>query len=166
MTFRRALIVLLFSTLTVGGGLLIGCASTSAPSGSQGKGAGKYDTVFPSAETGRLIEQAFQSVRMVNSVAYYREYTFGAVDAVRPEDLSVMDLEAGSLEPVFYRDTASGTGIALTAGEDRLALLTSAHVVHFADTILALYEPGPDGEANVRMAAVKERQVIFLPGVE
>ncbi len=166
MSYRQALIVTVFSSLTISGGLLGGCASSSARSGAKGEAKGSYDTAFPSAETGQLIEQAFRSVRRVNSVAYYREHTFGPIDAVRPEDLSVMDLEAGSLEPVYFRDTASGTGIALPAGEDHVAVLTSAHVVHFADTILTLYEPVSDYEARVRTVAIKERQVIYLPDVE
>ncbi len=166
MTSRRPLIGISLAILTLSSGLAAGCASSSIPEYDRGAGTDKYDTVFPSRETGDLIEQAFRSVRMVNSVAYYAEYTFRPVDAVRPSDLSVMDLKARSLEPDFFRDTSSGTGIVLRAGEDRLALLTSAHVVHFADTILTLYEPGPDGEASVRTAAIKERQVTYLPDVE
>ena len=143
-----------------------GCASSADPGPARSSADGKYDTAFPDGEVGHAIEEAFRSVRMINCIAYYKEYTFRRADAVDAGDLPAMDLLASSLESQYYRDTASGTAVSLPAGSGWLALLTSAHVVHFPDTILTFFAADPESSQYVRSVAIRERQVTYIPDVE
>jgi hypothetical protein len=100
---------------------------------------------------------------MINSIAYYRSYTFRPEERIRPSDITADLLLRRGPESVIVSSQASGTATVIHAENRRVVLLTCAHVVGFPDTSLA-FHAGPDHRSTgfLRALAVKEKQTNYV----
>ena len=124
---------------------------------------GKYDSEFPYRGCSEQLQQIGESVKMINSIAYYRTYTFGPAERIRPSDVTPALLEASRAHSVMSSSQASGTATIITGGNRRVVLLTCAHVVGFPDTITAFYI-GADHRATefIHTMSFKEKQTNYV----
>jgi len=97
-------------------------------------------------------------------VAFYREFRFpvGAVYDVR--DVSEGQAENRATDTGMYHRTASGTAIVIHRTPSQVALVTSAHVVAFPDTVVS-YHISPENDRSIRSLSVKVRQANYVPDV-
>ena len=131
---------------------------------------GKYDTAFPQIEAADRFEDILRSVRMINCVAYYVHFSFDPESHITPDDLDDEKLKDKATSVDFFQETASGTATVIHFQDGKLALLTSAHIVHFPDTLVFYVEGDEDDDAprRVQSIAVKENQqnyIADIPGV-
>jgi len=109
---------------------------------------------------------ALPSIRMLSSIGFYRQADFSSPD-IWPVDRPITDRIWRVADTVTtFSQSVVGTGTVLQYSLNRIALLTSAHVVTFDDTLTTYYLR--DGEpVGVRTFAVKIRQrnyVADIPG--
>ena len=125
---------------------------------------GRYDTPFSYVGADDVFDRAFSAIHFLNSVAFYSEHTFPAAADVKAEDVSREGLEELAAEHRMYHRTASGTATVVYRTAGRIALVTSAHVVAFPDTVVSYY-PDDVGQSIVRTVSVKVRQSNYVPDV-
>lgn len=125
-----------------------------------------YSTAFPGPGQEDNLSSALPSIRMLSSVGYYRQANFSAPDGW-PADRPVTDRIWRSADTVStFSQSVVGTGTILQASRNRIALLTSAHVVTFDDTLTTYYIEDGD-PVGIRTFAVRIRQrnyVADIPG--
>jgi hypothetical protein len=124
---------------------------------------GKYDSEFPYRGCSAQLEEISESVKMVNSIAYYRTFIFSREEKIRAKALTPGLLASRVKESVIATSQASGTATIIHAENRRVVLLTCAHVVGYPDTVIA-YHMTPDHRPSefVRSVAIKERQTTYV----
>ena len=144
---------------------VFGCstAQTTAPVQDED---GKYSTSFPGPGRTASLDPALLSVRMISSVGFYRQADFSSAFGW-PADRPITDRIWKDADTVTtFTESVVGTGTVLQFSRSRLALVTSAHVVTFADTVTTYYRD-ERGEIGVRSFAVMVKQrnyVADIPG--
>ena len=124
---------------------------------------GRYDTEFPYRGCSKQLEEISEAVKMISTVAYYRTYTFSEKDHFRLSDITRALLEARAGESVFVNKSMSGSATILSYRNRCVLLMTCAHVVAFADTLVSYYTGADRHPTNiVRSFALKERQMNFV----
>ena len=70
---------------------------------------GKYDMAFPQIEAAAQFEDILSSIRMINSVAYYKHLLFARQSGLTQADLNNEKIEEKATNIEYFQDTASGT---------------------------------------------------------
>ena len=124
---------------------------------------GKYDSEFPYRGCSAQLEEIGESVKMINSIAYYRTYAFEASERIRPEAVTRELLGSLRAPPVVSSSQTSGTATIITCDNRRVVLLTCAHVVGFPDTITS-FHIGADHRPTgyVHTISFKEKQTNYI----
>ncbi len=122
---------------------------------------GRYDSEFPTQPVSRYLAQITVSVLRLNSVAYYKTYSFGQHERVTTTGLAPGVLEAHESTSMYSSNTTSGTATVIASEGRRIALLTCAHVVSFPDTIYG-YQYGPDHRPTAYLASVSVQKRLAL----
>lgn len=124
---------------------------------------GQYDSEFPYRGCSKQLEEISQSVKRVSVMANYKSYYFEREDSVQLSNITKGFLELHDAAVTFQSQTVAGTSTIIYNENNRIALLTCAHVVDFADTISTRYS-GPDfrPSAFLRSISFKTNQLMFL----
>jgi len=119
---------------------------------------GKYDSEFPYRHGSKQLEEILESVKMINSIAYYSGYNFAESDRIT----EINDETIKKATHIFYfNETAAGTATIVYNYRDHLALLTCEHIVSFPDTVIAYYH----NSNRIRSVAVLRRQSNYVNGI-
>lgn len=125
---------------------------------------GRYDTPLSDVAADDVFKRAFSAIHFLNSVAFYRVLAFPEEANIQPSDVMGRDAETLAESVEMHHRTASGTATVVHRTSDRIALVTSAHVVAFPDTALSFYEH-EDGRRSLRSLSIKVRQNNYVPDV-
>lgn len=118
---------------------------------------GNYSTFnFPKSSI--QISTIFNSVKFINSIAFYKIY-FLAIDS-KIKNINPNVLKASSVETSYDSKTASGTASIIYNDNSKLALLTCAHIIDFSDTLYS-YKKIDDIE-YIESIAIKQRQQNYI----
>ncbi len=125
---------------------------------------GKYDSEFPYNNSSQQLEQISKSIKLLNSVAFYTGYVFGPDTKFSKPDLKNMDFEKHAIEKVYFNRTSSGTATLIYSDQDKIGLLSVAHIVNYPDTIVS-YFVNSDGSFSkyIQSISIKSRQSNFAP---
>lgn len=126
---------------------------------------GKYDSEFPYRGCSAQLEEIGESVKLINTIAYYRTFSFGPAEQIRPADLGGELLRARLRESTVISSQAAGTATVISSEGRRVVLVTCAHVIGFPDTVMT-YRIGPDHRSTgfLRSLAIKEKQTMYIAG--
>jgi|WetSurMetagenome_2_1015567.scaffolds.fasta_scaffold11713_5 hypothetical protein len=151
--------ILKWSILSLSMLLSLSCSSTSYREVYPLLADGKYDSEFPYRGCSAQLEKISESVRMISCIAYYRNSVFPLEARVRSSDLRDPLLREKAVKEVFLNRTSSGSATIIYLENNRIALLTCAHVVNFLDTIITYYRTENGNETEfIQSLAVKDRQ--------
>lgn len=100
---------------------------------------GKYDSEFPFYNASDELEKISKSIKLINSLAFYRRYHFPLASKIRFAELKKLDLQSTASYTETFNKSASGTAAIVSKGFNSVMLLTSAHIIDFADTIFSYY---------------------------
>lgn len=124
---------------------------------------GKYDIAFPYGGDRKALQSLLESIRLLNASVYYETFTFPLEDQIKKKDVRPDLLKRSSYPKSIYNDFSVGTATIIYYRENRIAVLTCAHVVDFADTLFTYYEIGKTLEENiVATVAIKKRQSNYV----
>lgn len=119
---------------------------------------GKYDSEFPYRHGSKQLEEILESVKMINSIAYYVGYNFSHASQIT----EINDESLDKADHVFYfNETAAGTATIIYSYEDYLALLTCNHIISFPDTVVTYFE----NSNRIRSVAFLRRQSNYVNGI-
>lgn len=125
---------------------------------------GKYDSEFPYRNSSTQLEEISNSIKLINSIAFYESYVFDEKSKIRASDIRKINFGKEAVEKVFFNRSASGTATIILEDQGAVALLTVSHIVSFPDTILSFFV-NPDGSLStfVQSISVKSRQTNYVP---
>ena len=157
--YRMKILASLFASL-----LFISCSSSIYDNIYPTLSDGKYDSEFPYRNSSTQLEEISNSVRLINSIAFYTGYVFPEGSRHLRRELASMDFKKKATQEVYFNRTASGTATVIDVSNGAVVLLTVAHVVSFPDTIYS-YFINSDGTSSlfVQSISVKTRQTNYIP---
>jgi len=105
---------------------------------------GRYDVGFPINGSSDVFDDISKSIKLVNSIAFYKKYSFPPNSRIKLEDInSKLSLNYQPIVSTFNK-SASGTATILSVSGNKVLLLTCAHILSFPDTMISYfsYESG------------------------
>lgn len=123
----------------------------------------KYDSEFPNRNSSPQLDEISNSVKLINSIAFYTSYLFTENDKIRASGIHALKFEKVAYEKIFFNRTASGTATLISKDQGQVALLTVAHVVAFPDTIISFFV-NEDGSLSsyVQSISIKSKQTNYV----
>lgn len=125
---------------------------------------GKYDSEFPYNNSSQQLEKVSHSIRLLNSIAFYTGYVFDPSKKITISDIRKTDFEKNAIEKVLFNRSSSGTATIIYADQEKLGLLSVAHIVNFPDTLIS-YFINPDGSFSnyIQSISIKSNQSNYAP---
>lgn len=124
---------------------------------------GEYDSEFPYKSSSNQLEEISRSVKLLNTLAFYKSHIFDTVTYLKAADLTkdIIDYKASKI--TFFNNTASGTATIIYARNREIALLTCAHIIDYPDTLISYFKSKNGANTEyVQSFSVKERQSIYV----
>jgi hypothetical protein len=126
---------------------------------------GKYDSEFPYKGVSDELKEISSTVQRIHSSVFYKTYTFDENSNLTSEDLKNTNLRSVAISEGYADQSNSGTGTVIYFNEGKVGILTCAHVVEFADTIISYFS---DSEGSftkyIQVIFIKESQSIYAAG--
>ncbi|MFA3782190.1 serine protease [Melioribacteraceae bacterium 4301-Me] len=125
---------------------------------------GKYDSEFPDRNCSQQLEEISNTIRLINSIAFYVSYVMDDSSKFVLENIKSVNLEKTAVQQITFNRTASGTATIIYADQNKVAVLTVAHIVNFPDTIFS-YFIKPDGYVTpyIESVSIKTKQTNYIP---
>ncbi len=144
--------------------VLAGCAGTAGKPSKVATGEPSVSD-FPLYNTSKLLEKILPSVVHLNVLAFYQVYEFNAESKVSRRDVRRRTFEQKAASKSYIHRPASGTATAIYNDDQKLALITCAHIVAFPDTVLQyFYDENGARTLFLQRIWVKRKQENFLVG--
>lgn len=123
---------------------------------------GQYDTGPPVHGASSALDKISQSIYRLNVIAFYASYTFN-----RSAHITLEKFKKGNVDDYAASHTVSdqsvlGTANVVYADNDKVALLTCAHVVNFPDTAITYF---PDSSGIISNISIKIKQKNYVVGL-
>ncbi len=120
---------------------------------------GKYDSEFPYRSSSQQLEEIGNTVKLLSVIAFYKSYIIPETDNLTHRNLPARNFKDLAVEQIYYNSSVSGTATVILHSNQRVGLITCAHVVDFPDTIFSYYD-----KANtvIQSVAVKDRQINYV----
>lgn len=124
---------------------------------------GKYDMEFPYWNCSEELKRIGETIKMINSIAYYKAYIFDAGSKVRRHQINGKFIKKNASNLIYYNNSTSGTATIILHKNNHVGLLTCAHIVDFPDTLIRYFttEDGVPG-FYIQSVAIKERQSNYV----
>lgn len=124
---------------------------------------GKYDTEFPYKTCSKQIGEIARSVKKLHCIAEYKTYVFPVEMEVTEDIIDRRLLKEDLVVKKFDSESVIGTATVIYYDENKIGLLTSAHVLNYPDTIIGYFEGFvKDGKQIVQSFSVKTRQLNYV----
>jgi len=125
---------------------------------------GKYDSEFPYRSCSTQLEEISNSIKLINSIAFYTGYIFDEKSKITVKDVHLINYETTAIKEIIFNRTASCSATIIHDTDGLIGLLSVAHVVSFPDTILS-YFSNPDGTSSeyIQSISIKTRQTNYVP---
>ncbi|HOV98900.1 MAG TPA: serine protease [Bacteroidota bacterium] len=127
---------------------------------------GKYDSEFPYRDCSAQLAEISSSVKMISSVAYYRNYLFPLESKVTLQKLQSDDAKRFATKEIILNRSSSGTATVLFSSQTNVLLLTCAHVISFPETLITYYlNDAQQSTPYIHTISYKERQSNYVAGI-
>jgi len=124
---------------------------------------GKYDTEFPYKTCSKQIGEIAKSVKKLHCIAEYKTYIIPLEDKVTLDMVNKKLLRGKSIKKKFDSESVIGTATIIFYDFQKIALLTSAHVINYPDTIVGYYEGTKKNKKKyVQTFSIKTRQLNYV----
>ncbi|KAA3610384.1 MAG: serine protease [Calditrichaeota bacterium] len=100
---------------------------------------GEYDSEFPHIPTTGYLEEITQYVKLVNAMAGYKGYDLPLKNGLIRSELNGDLVRQKAIREKFLNSPATGTATVIFHDQQKVALLTCAHIVNYPDTIVTFY---------------------------
>jgi Trypsin-like peptidase domain len=157
--FKSCISMILFS-------IILGSCARTIYVDSQHVVDNKYDSEFPNVPTSEYLEEISNSVKLVNIMVSYRVYDLPPEIRKTAENIDEDEIKKIAMNESYITSPASGTASVIYNYNQRIALITCAHIFNFPDT-LTIYQRDNQGKALPYLQSVyfKVEQHITIPGL-
>ena len=122
----------------------------------------QYDTGPPAQGASSALDKISQSIYRLNIIAFYASYTFDRSTHITLEKLKKGNIDAAAASHTVSSRSVLGTASVVYVDNDKVALLTCAHVVNFPDTAITYF---PDSSGIIRNVSIKMKQKNYVAGL-
>ncbi len=129
---------------------------------------GRYDSEFPYRNCSKELGKIAKTVKKLYCLVEYDRYYFDINDKMQPGliiDKSYKDI---AYQKSFFSESVHGTATIIYRDENRVAVLSCAHIVDYPDTVYAWFYDGLGNKTDVlESISIKRKQQNFirdLPG--
>ncbi|NOR86349.1 MAG: hypothetical protein GQ527_01945 [Bacteroidales bacterium] len=124
---------------------------------------GKYDTEFPYKTCSKQIAQVVKSIKKLHCIAEYKTYIIPLDAEVTVDMIDKKLLRQKNIIKKFDSESVIGTATIIYYDQQKIAVLSSAHVVSYPDTIIGYYEgTNKNGKELVQTFSLKSRQLNYV----
>ncbi len=129
---------------------------------------GNYDSEFPYRNSSEQLEEISNTIRLVNSIAYYRTYNFEPSDSITIESINRGEYKEFGENSTSFEETASGTGTLIYNSGKTVAILTCAHIITFPDSVKTYYltENGKNTGLLKNFSVIVKQDIYVVPFFE
>lgn len=137
------------------------CSTSKTGLEESDSGSEIYTSVFPSREASSELELISKSIKLINNLTFYKSYIF-LDSTITRDNLADPYLLSKAILTNTVNKTSSGTGTIIGISGTKVALLTSAHIVSYKDTVLNFYFDKRGMKTKyIESILIKERQLIY-----
>ena len=120
---------------------------------------GKYDSEFPMVPVSEYLEEITESVKLISILVFYEGYDFKREKEVTTDDLTSDYIEQTATKRYTFDRPSTGSASIIFHKNNRVALMTCAHVVDFPDTVITYFRDSFGIETKyIKSIAFKVRQ--------
>ena len=101
---------------------------------------GKYDSEFPASPVSKELNNVIASVKLINSLTFYKQYFFALSDSVTLRTVESGVFKQNAISSLITEKPASGSAVIIYADAKKSALLTCAHTVFEPDTVITYFQ--------------------------
>ncbi len=126
---------------------------------------GKYDSEFPYKSSSEELERISETVQRINCTTFYKIYRFGTDDEITYRMLNDDIIKRRAVSEEYGNHSLAGTAFTVSSEAGAIALITCAHIVDFADTLIE-YRSDPDGALTpyIETISIKDKENIYVAG--
>lgn len=140
--------------------LMVSCTSTEYVK--EASHDGKYDSEFPYSSASDELEDISRSVKLINVMVFYRRFVFPQSRQLKAENVNESVVNNESMFNERFTEMSSGTGTILESTSNELILLTAAHILNHADTIITYFSDNKGMKTDiVQSISFKQNQNIY-----
>lgn len=126
---------------------------------------GKYDSEFPYKSSSKQLEAISNTIQRINCIAFYKAFILNEKSKITLSTLNDNSIKNSLKQNIFFENTSSGTATAISNENGYVALLTSAHIISFPDTIITYFSDENGQPTNyVESISLKENQRNYIAG--
>ncbi len=157
--------ILLFSLLILFG--ISGCISQEKTVVTGGRVLdGKYDSEFPSAPASKELNKVLASVKLINSLTFYKQFFFALSDSITGTTIDAGNFTQKASSSLITEKPASGSALIIYADAKKTALLTCAHTVFEPDTVIRYFQTAKGQPLPfIQRVDIKLRQQLNIIGL-
>lgn len=119
--------------------MVLGCQKSITKLESSQLLDGEYDSEFPQTPVSDYLEKITESVKLVSILAFYESFDFNRQSEIIKEDINEDLLEKAATARYTFEKPSTGSATIVYYHNNRVALLTCAHIVDFPDTVITYY---------------------------
>jgi hypothetical protein len=126
---------------------------------------GRYDTEFPYKSCAEELQRISESVFKIYCLIDYKTFLLNPESKLLPENVTIDELFEQTTRTTKTSEAASGSATLIYYQNDRIALLTCAHILSFPDTIYSYYNDNdPYTPDYLQGISIKTKTRIFFRG--
>ncbi len=126
---------------------------------------GKYDSEFPYKSSSTELERISESVQRINCTTFYKIYRFDKDDKITFEMLNDDFIKKRAISEEYGNNSLSGTAFTVSSENGAIALITCAHIISFADTIISYRADSSGTELPyIETISIKDNENIYVAG--
>lgn len=124
---------------------------------------GRYNSEFPYSNASREIESITHSIRKLYRISYYTTYLFTTDTRMTGDLVRSGKFKKMALGVIRAQESVSGTATVILKTDQRIALLTCAHILSSPDTLISYFPPSSEDPINyMKSISVKDKEELFV----
>lgn len=125
---------------------------------------GEYDNEYPYDNFSNRIEEIGVSVKLLNTIVFYKSYVIHPEVEITLKDINRRTLKENADKAGGFDRSSAGTATIIFSQDNKVALLTTDHIVNFPDTIITYRQNESGAFTNsIQSISVIANQEFYIP---
>lgn len=124
---------------------------------------GRYDSEFPYRNSSEELDEISKSVKKIYCLVEYDRYHFDYEQKITIKNVKEIKLRKASVNKGFFSESVHGSATILKNENNRIVVLTCAHIVDYPDTIYSHFLDNQNNETDfLESVSIKRKQNNFI----
>jgi len=142
---------------------LLGCSKKTIQTVYPTLSDGRYDSEFPYRNCSEELDKISKTVKKLYCLVEYDQYFFNRENQINEDFLIDNRFKRLAFQKSFFSESVHGTATIVYRDDQRVAVLTCAHVIDYPDTIYNWFYDGLGNKTNdLESISIKRKQQNFI----